>query len=114
MGILQQRGIKLVKKNFEAKIIKYADTTDWDMIHVSHIRSPEILNEIIENLDLAIAGRFNEIDNNGVTNSQDSIAFIEPNGIEYWNQDAQNLYPFTCSLQDFRELFIEWRNFLRS
>ncbi|KQT21914.1 hypothetical protein ASG31_00795 [Chryseobacterium sp. Leaf404] len=113
MGILQQRGIKLVKKTVNGYTFKTAKTDDWDMVHIKAFTDTKILEEIIQNLDLAIAGHYDQINDTGLTNKYDDIAFIEPNGIEYWDQDAQNKYPFTCSLEDFRALCIEWLNFLK-
>ncbi|MCD1115262.1 hypothetical protein [Chryseobacterium turcicum] len=89
------------------------ETSDWDMAHISGFTSIEILEEIIENLNLVIAGQYNHINDSGLTNKYDDIAFITPNGVEYWDEDAQNKYPFTCSLQDFRALCLEWLNFLK-
>lgn len=114
MEILEQRGIKFVKKTINGYTFKDVETSDWDMAHISAFTSIEILEEIIAKLNLAIAGQYNQINDLGLTNKYDDIAFIEPNGIEYWDQDAQNKYPVTCFLQDFKLLCIEWVNFLKS
>lgn len=112
-NILKERNIKFYIKDFDGVKMKSVDTEDWDMGFISALYDYLQLDEVISNLDLAIAGKYDEIDDPSIVNKYDEFAYIQPNKIEYWDEN-HNKYSFSCSLQDFRELCIEWRKFLRT
>lgn len=111
-NILKERNIRFYVKKFDGENIKSVNTEDFDMQFIAGLYQYLQIDEVISNIDLALEGKYNQIDDPSITNKYDEYAYIQPDAIEYWDEN-HNKYDFTCSLQDFRELCIEWRNFLR-
>lgn len=110
MSVIQNQGIKFVNQVFQGIISKIAIGGGTAMSHISFYRSLSNIEEIINNVDKAINGQYHLIEDTGVSNNL-GVAFIEPAGIEFYDDDVQNVVE-TCSLQVFKELLIAWRDFI--
>nr|WP_314496178.1 hypothetical protein [uncultured Chryseobacterium sp.] len=76
MNILENRDISFVKTKKEGKFPKYADTDDWDMVHVTGIFTIQTMEEIIKNIDFAVKDYYGAMNHDDVTTMYDNIAFI--------------------------------------
>ena len=78
--------------------------------HVDAFRNVDTLNEIIDNLNKAIYGKFDEINDPDVSTNV-NIAFISPTGVEFYGQDGQQVID-TVPLEEFKQITIAWRDHL--
>ncbi len=110
MSAIENKKIKFFNKVINGTSYKYATSEINDPDHITDIKSIITLNEHIANIELAINGNFELIEDPDFT-AGEQIAYITETNIEFYNQDAQNIIDYG-SLQDFLELLIAWRDFL--
>ncbi|MBY8963391.1 hypothetical protein KJK34_11565 [Flavobacterium sp. D11R37] len=111
MSIIDNRGIEFFNKVVDGRVRKYSNDTDDDMTFISNYHLDDI-DGIIEDVNLTLNGQF-KLSRSDISNDVGGIAFITPKGIEYWDDDVQNVLG-TCSLEDFRELLMHWKEFLQT
>lgn len=124
MGIIEQNNIRLVNKVIfgeNHKSIIFPDdislaNDDWTAIsHIACFNDIPLLQEIIDNVNLAIAGNHSQIDDNGVCDGTGLYnGYIEPGGIKYYNKDLTTFDPNLYPLNKFKELLIDWKTFLET
>lgn len=112
MNAIESRGIKFVNKAINGKISKFAmsSTSDPYINFVTQFKNPQTLNDIVMDINKALNGQFNSIQDPDVSTNID-IAAIAPNGINFYDEEGQNVIA-TLPLQDFKEMVIAWRDFL--
>ncbi len=101
MSAIEDKKITFYNKITDGIIYKYATSEIDDPDHVTDIKSTIALNEYIENIELAINGNFELIEDPDFT-AGEQIAYITETNIEFYDQDAQNIIDHG-SLQDFKE-----------
>ena len=111
MDILEKRGIKFINEVSYGRFKKCCYGVDSDMGSITSYNSIGTLERIIRDIDLTLSGKFDSIDPD--ISNEIGIIFITPQGIEYWDDDAQNIVA-TRPLEDFKELVIRWKAFLES
>lgn len=114
MGILKKRGIKLLNKEVKGYNYKCSNGVDVDMGFMVEYTHIDTINEIVEDIDKALAGNFDQIGNDFIGTDAGGIAFITPNGIEFYDDDGKNILPPVCPLDEFKDLLIMWRDFLNT
>ena len=112
MGLIQDRGIEFINKVIDGYNYKGTNNVDPDMGFISSYKSIESVDRILNEIDLTVSGRFN-IDESDISTEAGGIAFITPEGVEFWDYDVKEFYGI-CPLQEFRELLIEWKVFLQT
>ncbi|MFL9838700.1 hypothetical protein ABS768_14405 [Flavobacterium sp. ST-75] len=112
MDILKKRGIKLVNKEVEGFNYKCSNGVDPDAGFIVEYRHIDTINEIIDDIDKALSGNYDLMTNNDISTDGGGIAFITPNGIEFYDEDGINVLPPVCPLDEFKDLLIAWRDFL--
>jgi len=112
VGIIADKGIEFYNQVFDERIYKRGKSIvrDEDLSFITWFKDPDTLDKFITNIDLAINGNFSLIDDPDITNNLE-IASISPTGIEFYDQDGQNIIG-TSPLEDFKEILIGWRDFL--
>jgi hypothetical protein len=112
MNAIETKKIRFLNTKRDGVIYKTAvsDIGDPDINHVTAFRDMDTLNEFILSISLALEGRYEEIEDPDFTKDA-QIAFIGKEYIEFWDEDGQNMID-TGSLADFKELLIDWRDFL--
>lgn len=120
MNTLQKRGIEFINLNINGKVVKTTNGKDGDMGFILSLTDLEQeLDEIISDVDLAINGKFDLIEDTDLSNKYGDVAFITKNGIEYLGHDYDSpnwgkpISP-SCSLEDFKDLLVSWKIFLRT
>ena len=114
MDILKKRGIKLVNKEVAGCNYKCSNGVDADIGFIVEYRHIDAINEIIDDIDKALVGNFDQIGNDFIGTDAGGIAFITPNGIEFYDEDGKNILPPLCPLNEFKDLLIAWRDFLNT
>ena len=125
MGIIQQNNLKLLNVKISGdneKIVKFPEdeslaTEDWGALSfISEYKSIPLINKVLSDVNLAIAGNFNQIIDAEISNNH-GFTWITATGIEFWDDDGYiptsplpNLYP----LNKFKELLTEWKTFLET
>lgn len=112
MGIIAEKGIEFYNEVFDGRIYKMGKSIvqEPDLSFITRFKDPNTLDKFIANVDMAINGNFNLINDPDITNDLE-IASISPTGIEFYDQDGQNIIG-TSPLKDFKEILIGWRDFL--
>lgn len=112
MSAIDQRNIEFVNKVVNGEVYKTTNCADPDMGYITWFRDVSTLDEMLADVDKAINGQYDLIVDPDISNDTSVLAFITANGIEYWDEDGQNIIAPVCPLQDFRELLAAWRAFL--
>jgi len=112
IGLTQDRGIEFINKFIDGYNYKGTNGVDSDMGFISFYRDISVIDYIIGNIDTTLKGQFATI-NDDISNEAGDIAFITPEGIEFWDDEAKHVVGI-CSLQEFRELLIAWKSFLQT
>ena len=112
MSVIQDQGIVFYNKIIGDIIYKTAkaDDPNSDIGFIIRYRDMNVMNEIINDLTLAINGNYNLISDLEVSNDID-IAFIGENQIEFYDQDVLNIL-YTSPLTEFLEVLLAWRDFM--
>jgi len=79
---------------------------------ISTYRNVTTIDRVLNRINLTISGQF-DIDESDISTDDGGIAFITPNGIEFWDDNAENVLGI-CALNEFKELLIAWKIFLQS
>ena len=120
MSIIEQYNIqfKNVKSDGWREKIAVSDPVtdgihDFVLSHITTFKNPETIQEFIDNVDKALVGNFNLIDDPDVSNNF-NVAFITADGVEFWDEEYQNIIPPLYSLEHFKEILIAWKLFLET
>ena len=105
MGLIQERGIEFINKVIDGYNYKGTNGIDPDMGFISSYKSIESVDRILNKIDLTISGRF-DIDESDISTDDRGIAFVTPEGIEFWDDEVENVVGI-CPLAEFTELLIE-------
>lgn len=112
MSIIQNRGIKFINKITNGYVSKITNGIDPDIGFISNYRNIDLIDGVLDKINLTISGQFNSI-NNDISTDAGGIAFVTPDGIEFWGDDAEEILG-TCPLIEFKELLIAWKTFFQS
>ena len=121
MGYIEKHGITFYNRIFNGYVRKMASpNTDFNLAFIAQFEEPDVLTEIINNLQLAIMGNFDGVTNTDMS-CNESLAYITPDSVEFYEVDFYNadfdkrggpLFVGTVPLQDIYDLAVAWRDFL--
>lgn len=112
MGIIQDRGIEFINRVIDGYNYKGTNGIDPDIGFISTYRNIVTIDRVLNRIDLTILGKFN-LDESDIRTDDGGVAFITPEGIEFWDYEVENVVGI-CPLTEFRELLIEWKLFIQS
>jgi hypothetical protein len=114
MGNTEEKQIYFVNDLSEGYVEKRASSrsTDRNILHLHYFKDVETVSEIIADLDKALSGNFDLIDDPDLTASI-YVASITPTEVVFYDDDVENIIE-TSSLEDFKESAVAWKEFLQT
>jgi hypothetical protein len=111
MGYIETHGIKFQNQTSNGFVRKTGSpNTDTNLNYIMEFDDPGMLSQIINKLQLAINGNFNDIVDRDMT-AEDDIASISSSGVDFYDNEGQEIIE-TVPLQDIYDLAVAWRDFL--
>ncbi|MCO5946490.1 hypothetical protein [Mucilaginibacter flavidus] len=111
MGYIETHGIKFHTRISNGHVEKLGSPkTDTNLNFVLQFDDPDILSQIINNLQLAINGDMDAIHDRDITADND-IASISSSGVDFYDDKGQEIIE-TVPLQYIYDLAVAWRNYL--
>jgi len=113
MSIIEDKKVEFFNQTIDGSVIKRGTMEDFAYLdHIVDFTDTDTVQEIIDDLDLAINGDFPSIVDNDITNDF-QIAFITSSAVEFYDKNGTTVSG-TCGLQDFKNLCVAWLNFLNT